>query len=169
MAERSADVIKRYVRDAVAAEKSFETQLQRFAKEVDNEPAKTVLQKHASETKQQHERLNDRLQNLEGSASGVRSFLPHIFGLGIKGVQDKRGRAPHELTITYAVANSMLAMYECLATMAEAAGDAETAELANEIQSEKRAMAQEIWNLLPAIALEAYKRVATARSINTTA
>jgi ferritin-like metal-binding protein YciE len=172
MAERSADAIKRYVADAITAEKSLETQLHRFAKEVNNETAKIIFEKHAGETKQQHERLTGRLHKLEGSVLSAKTLFPHIFGLGIKGHQlgsDKEERASHELTITYAVENSMIAMYECLATMAEAAGDAETAELVSSIQSEKRAMAQEIWKLLPAVALDAYMRVTPERSVKTTA
>ncbi len=172
MAERSADVIKRYVADAISAGKSFETQLHRFAKEVDNEAAKAVLQKHAAETKQQYERLTGRLNKLEGSVLSARSLLPHIFGLGVKANQlgsDKKERASHELTITYAVENSLIAMYECLETMAEAAGDAETAELAGSIQAEQRVMAQEVWNLVPGVALDAHKRVTPERSVKTTA
>ncbi len=172
MAERSADVIKRYVADAISAEKSFETQLHRFAKEVDNEAAKAVLQKHAGETKQQYERLTGRLNKLEGSVLSARSLLPQIFGLGVKGNQlgsDKKERASDELTITYAVENSLIAMYECLETMAAAAGDAETAELAGSIQAEQRVMAQEVWNLVPAVAQHTYKRVTGGRSAKTTA
>lgn len=172
MAERSADVIKRYVADAVAIEKSFETQLQRFAKEVDNEAAKAVLMEHAGKTKQQHERLTGRLNKLEGSVLSARSLLLNIFGLGVKGNQlgsDKRERASHELTITYAVENGLIAMYECLETMAEAAGDGDTAELAGSIQCERRAMAEEIWKLLPVVALDAHKREITSRSAKTTA
>lgn len=37
MAETAIDVIKRYLVDAIAAEKSFETQLDTFSKEGDNE------------------------------------------------------------------------------------------------------------------------------------
>jgi hypothetical protein len=51
MAETSADVIKRYLEDAIAAEKSFETQLQGFSKEGDNEAAKALFQQHALETR----------------------------------------------------------------------------------------------------------------------
>lgn len=172
MAERSVDVIKRYVADAIAAEKSFETQLHRFAKQVENEPAKAVLQKCAGKTKQHYERLTDRMHRLEGSVSVARSLLPYIFGLGIKGshlAPDKEERASHELATAYAVANSVVALYECLATMAEAAGDAETAELASSIQSEKRVMVREIWTLLPAVALETYTRTTGRRSAGTTA
>lgn len=166
MAEPSADVIKRYVADAVAIEKGFETQLHRFAKEMDNEAAKAVFQKHAAEAKQHHERLTARLHEMEGGAPVTRGFLPHIFGLGIKSNQlgsGKEERVTHEAAIAYSVENSLLAVYESLATMAEAAGDADTADLARGIQSETQTMAQEIWKLLPGLALDAHARVTASR------
>jgi ferritin-like metal-binding protein YciE len=172
LAELSADVIKRYVADVIAAEKSFEAQLQRFAKDADNETTKTVFNQYARETRQQHERLTDRLHSLEGIVPTPRGFLAFIFGLSLKSPQigaEKEGRTTQELMMAYAVTNSELATYECLATMAEAAGDAETAQLARTIQSQKGAMAQEIWNLLPASALDVYKRVTGSRSVKTTA
>lgn len=169
MAERSADLIKRYVADANAIEKSFETQLHRFAKEIDDEAVKVVFQKHAAEAKQQQERLTARLHEMEGGASGVRGFFPHIFGLGLKSGQlgsGKEERATHQLTIAYAVENSLLAVYESLATMAEAAGDADTADLARRIQSETQLMAQEVWKLLPGVALATHARATAGRLAN---
>jgi ferritin-like metal-binding protein YciE len=158
--------------DAISAEKSFEAQLQRFAKDVENEATKTVFTQYARETKQQYERLANRLHSLEGSAPGAKSFLAHVFGLNLKSAQvgaEKGERTTQELMMAYAVESSESAIYECLATMAEAAGDAETAQLARTIQSEKRVMAQETWKLLPASALDVYKRATGSRSVKTTA
>lgn len=169
MAESSADVIKRYVADAIAIEKSFETQLHRFAKEADNEAAKAVFQKHAAEARQHNERLTARLHEMEGGTPVSRGFLPHIFGLGLKSSQlgsGKPERAAHEATIAYSVENSLLAVYESLATMAEAAGDADTGDLARRIQSETQVMAQEIWKLLPGLALDAHARATASRLAN---
>ena len=81
MAETSVDAIKRYLVDAIAAEKSFETQLEGFAKEGDNAAAKSRFQQHALETKRQYERLTSRLEALGGSPSTAKSILAHIFGL----------------------------------------------------------------------------------------
>ena len=53
MSETSTDVIKRYLEDAVAAEKSFETQLQGFSQEGDDQAAKALFHHHALETKRQ--------------------------------------------------------------------------------------------------------------------
>jgi ferritin-like metal-binding protein YciE len=163
----SADVIKRYLQDAIAAERSFETQLQGFAKEGDDEAAKTAFHQHAIETRQQYERLTARLEALGGSTSAAKSFLAHLFGLSPKTAQighDKEERTTQNLMMAYAVENSEMAMYEALATVAEAAGDTETAALAREIQAEEKRTAERIWSLLPNAAVSAFRRVATQAS-----
>jgi ferritin-like metal-binding protein YciE len=171
MAETTNDVITRYLEDAIAAEKSFETQLQGFAKEGDNAAAKSAFQQHAVETKRQYERLSARLQALGGSASTAKSLLAHIFNLSPKAAQvghEKEERTTQNLMMAFAVENSELAMYESLATVADAAGDSETAALAREIQAEEKATADKVWKLLGPAALEAYTRLtgeaATTRS-----
>ena len=164
MAETSTDVIKRYLEDAIAAEKSFETQLQGFASEGDDPVAKAAFHQHALETKQQYERLTARLEALGGSTSGMKSFLAHVFGLSPKAAQlghEKEERTTQNLMMAYAVENSEMAMYEALATVAEAAGDAQTVALAREIQAQEEATAEKIWKLIPSSAVEAFERVIT--------
>jgi ferritin-like metal-binding protein YciE len=162
MAETSTDVIKRYLEDAIAAEHSFETQLQGFAKEGDDEAAKSAFHQHALETKQQYERLTARLEALGGSTSTAKSFLAHVFGLSPKTAQighEKEERTTQNLMMAYAVENSEIAMYESLITVAEAAGDTETAALARDIQSEEERAAEKVWSLLPNAAITAFRRV----------
>ena len=162
MAETSVEVVKRYLEDAIAAEKSFETQLQGFAKEGDNSAAKAAFQQHAAETKVQYERLTARLEALGGSPSGAKSLLANIFGLSPKAAQighEKEERTTQNLMMAFAVENSELAMYESLATVAEAAGDSETVSLARSIQQQEKETAEKVWKLLPSAALEAFERV----------
>jgi ferritin-like metal-binding protein YciE len=62
MAENDAvDVIRRYLEDAIAAEKSFETQLRGFSREGDNPMVQRLFAEHADETKFQYELLTRRL------------------------------------------------------------------------------------------------------------
>jgi ferritin-like metal-binding protein YciE len=162
MAETSTDVIKRYLEDAIAAENSFETQLQGFAKEGDNEVAKAAFHQHALETRTQIERLTTRLEALGGSTSTAKSVLAHIFNFTPKAAQighEKEERTTQNLMMAFAVENSECAMYESLAVVADASGDSETAELARSIQSQEMATAEKVWKLLPAAALEAYQRI----------
>lgn len=173
MAETSADVVKRYLEDAIAAEKSFETQLQEFAKEGDNEAAKSAFQQHAIETRDQYERLTSRLESLGGSPSTGKSLLAHIFGLSPKAASlghEKEERTTQNLIMAFAVENTEVAMYEALATVSEAAGDTETETLARSIQREEKATAEKVWALLPGAALNAYRQLALdAGSAATTA
>lgn len=162
MAESSTDVVKRYLADAIAAEKSFETQLQGFANEGDDAAVKQTFHQHALETKTQYERLTARLESLGGSTSTVKSLLAHIFGLSPKAAQighEEEERTTQNLMMAFAVENSELAMYEALATVAEAAGDSETVSLARSIQQQEKATADKIWQLLPRAATEAYNRL----------
>lgn len=162
MAETSIDVIKRYLEDAIAAERSFEPQLQGFANDGDDPAAKAAFHQHALETRQQHERLTSRLEALGGSPSGAKSLLAHIFGLSPKTAQighDKEERTTQNLMMAYAVENSEIAMYESLAAVAEAAGDTQTADLARSIQAEEKTTAEKIWKLIPSAAIAAFQRV----------
>ena len=162
MAETSVDVIKRYLEDAIAAEKNFESQLQGFAKEGDDQAAQAAFNQHAIETRQQYERLTSRLQALGGSPSAGKSLLAHIFGFTPKTAQighEKEERVTQNLMMAFAVENSEIAMYEALAVTAEAAGDTETAQLARSIQAEEKLTAEKVWSLLPTAAVQAFYRV----------
>jgi ferritin-like metal-binding protein YciE len=175
MARTSDDVIRRYLEDAIAAEKSFETQLQGFAEEGDDEEVEAVFAIHAAETRRQYDRLTARLEELGGSPSTTKSFLAHVFGLAPKPVQ--MGHAPEERTtqnliIAFTVENSECAMYEALAAAAEAAGDTATETLAREIQAEEKKTAEKIWHFLSSrakIAFNLLTAMETDPSVNTRA
>ncbi len=165
MAETSTDVIKRYLEDAIAAEKSFETQLQGFAGEGDDSAAKALFHQHAIETKQQYERLTARLEALGGSTSGVKSLLAHVFGLSPKAAQlghEKQERTTQNLIMAYAVENSEVAMYEALIATAEASGDGQTEALARDIQAQEQATAEKVWKLIPSSAVRAFEHLTGA-------
>jgi len=171
MAETSVDVIKRYLEDAIAAEKSFETQLQGFSKEGDDPVAQSLFQQHAAETRRQYERLTARLEALGGSPSGAKSLLAHIFGLTPKTAQighEKEERTTQNLMMAFAVESSEMAMYEALATVATAAGDTVTANLAREIQTEEKTTAEKVWNQIASSAQQAYTRITTAAAATDT-
>jgi ferritin-like metal-binding protein YciE len=151
MPETSTSVIRRYLEDAIAAERSFETQLRAFAKEADDDEVMTAFAAHADETKLQLERLTARLDNLGGSPSTAKSFLAHLFALTPKTAQighQQEERTTQNLIIAYTVESSENAMYEALQAVAEAAGDVETQRLAQQIQREEQAAAAKFWGFL---------------------
>ncbi len=156
------DVMRRYLSDAIAAEKSFETQLRTFAKDTDQGPAQMVFTQHADETKRQHERLTERLEALGGSTSTVKSFLAHLFSIAPKAAQfghDEAEKGTQDLIAAYAVENSEIAMYEALAVSAAACGDSETERLARAIQEEERQARDKVWNLIAPSAQDSFGKV----------
>ncbi len=159
MAETSTDVIRRYLEDAIAAEKSFETQLSGFANEGDDEEVKLLFQAHAAETRTQYERLADRLQQLGGTASTGKSILAHLFNLSPRSAQtghDPEERTVQNLMMAFTAESSECVMYEGLAAAAEAAGDTSTETLVREIQAQVRQAADRIWHLIPSRAKIAF-------------
>jgi ferritin-like metal-binding protein YciE len=149
----SSELIRRYLQDAIASEKAFESQLRGMAEGGDNPQVREIFESHAEETRGQHNRLVSRLQVLGESPSTAKSIMAHLFGaipkVGHIG-QRKEERSIQNLILAYAIEQSEVAAYEALKVAAEAVGDIPTANLAEEIQREEQMAAQRIWNLLPA-------------------
>jgi ferritin-like metal-binding protein YciE len=156
------DAIRRYLQDAIAAEKSFETQLRTFAKETDQGTAKTLFEQHADETRRQHELLTARLEALGGSTSGMKTFFAGLFGNAPKIGQighDEAEKGTQDLIAAFAVEHAEIAMYEAMAVSAAAAGDTETERLARQIQMEERQAASKIWDILGLSARDSFLKV----------
>ena len=152
VAETSGSLIKRYIEDAIAAEKSFETRLRGFAEEGDDAEVQAAFLTHAEETRVHHERLAARLQTLGGTTSAVKSFLDQLFSFTPKSTQIGRSQEEQlvqNLIVAFAVEKSECAMYEALATAAVAAGDAVTEELARGIQAQESETADKLWRFIP--------------------
>lgn len=160
--QTTQDVIRRYLQDAIAAEKSFETQLRTFGQDTDQASVRQVFEQHADETRRQHERLTARLEEMGGSTSGVKTFFANLFGAMPKLAQmghDEAEKGTQNLIAAFAVENSEVAMYEAMASAAAAAGDMQTETLAREIQQEERNAAQLVWNLIDASSRDAFYKV----------
>lgn len=168
MAESPKETIIRYLQDAIAAERSFESQLEGFSKEGDNETAKSLFAQHARETRSQHERLTQRLEALGASPSTTKSVLAHMFGLAPKSASighEKEERTSQNLMIAYAVESAECAMYEALANSAAVSGDTATETLARTIQTEEKQTADKVWSLIPTVSRDAFQRVATSGDV----
>jgi ferritin-like metal-binding protein YciE len=155
-------VLVRYLEDAIAAEKSFETQLVGFSEEVEDASVKALFRDHAEETKDQYTRLTQRLEELGGSASVMKSFLAHMFNFAPKIAQighDKYERQTQDLMMAYAVENAEVAMYESLAQASQLAGDTRTENLARQIQQQERLTAEKVWKQVAPAARRAMQAV----------
>jgi ferritin-like metal-binding protein YciE len=160
VAESSGSLVKRYIEDAITAEKSFETRLRGFAEEGDDAEVQAAFLTHAEETRVQHERLSARLQTLgSGTSSAVKTFLDQLFSFTPKATQIGRSREERvvqNLIVAFAMEKSECAMYEALATVAAAAGDAATEELARDIQAQESETADKLWRFIPSRAKIAF-------------
>src|ERR1700742_4690584 len=94
MPETSDEVIKRYLEDAIAAERSVESQLRTYVKEGQDEEVQAAFAAHADVTKSHADRLNARLESLGGSSSATKDFLAHLTAMAPKAEQI--GRAEEE-------------------------------------------------------------------------
>lgn len=147
----AADILRSYLEDLIAAEKTFETQLIAFSKEGDYEPAQNAFAEHARETREQYERLTARLEAMGGSTSTLKGMMAKIFGAGPKVAQ--AGHEPSELVtqnlmMAHAVETAEMAMYEVFSTVAADAGDRETETLAQEIQKQEKETAEKVWKMV---------------------
>ena len=145
------DIIKRYLKDAIAAENSFESQLRGFAEEGDDMVVRQLFSQHAEETRTQIDRLTARLRDLGDSPSAMKSAMAHLFNFAPKAASmghDEAERQTQNLMMAYAVENSEVAMYESMATVAEAIGDHTTATLARTIQKEEQQTAEKVWSMI---------------------
>jgi ferritin-like metal-binding protein YciE len=153
--EKAVRFIKSHLEDAIAAEKSFETQLRGFASEGSSDQIHSLFLQHANETRAQYERLTRRLTELAGEPSEAKSFLAHLVGLSPKLAQlghDTVDRVTQNLMLAYAV---------------EAAGAQDTADLARSIQAEERETAEKVWRLISPWALTAFRKLAGAEQLTT--
>jgi ferritin-like metal-binding protein YciE len=150
--ETGIDLIRRYLEDAIAAERSVETRLRSFAQEGDDADVQAAFLTHADETRIQSERLTERLQTLGGGSSAIKSFFADLFELAPKTVQLGDGqeqRVAQNLMTAFAIEKSECAMYEALASVAAAAGDSLTESLARDIQAQDTASAEKFWRFIP--------------------
>jgi len=161
------NLIIRYLENAIASEKSFETQLEGFANNAAFEPARTAFATHATETREQYEQLTRRVHGLGGEPSALKSALAHMFNAAPKIAQtgySAEERTVQDLMMAFAVENAEVAMYEAMVIAAEAFGDPETASLAREIQSQERATAEKVWQLIAPLSREAFLRTEAGSS-----
>jgi ferritin-like metal-binding protein YciE len=158
------DLLQTYLEDAIAAEKSFETQLRGFSKEAQDATVGQMFEQHAAETKDQYLQLTSRLEQLGGSTSALKSFLAHLFNFAPKIAQighDDQEKQTQDLMMAFAVENAEIAMYESLAEVSRVAGDSQTEALALQIQKQERSTADKVWAQIAPAARRAMETVRT--------
>ena len=160
--EQEKEVIVRYLEDVEAAERNFEHALSSFGMTGEQNAVKSLMSQASGRARTQHERLEARLRALGGEPSTAKSILAHT--LAFTPTLAQIGHEPAEkntqhLIVVIGAAAAEMAMYESLASVASAAGDAETERLARELQAEERDDYEKAWTLLRPSAQAAFETV----------
>jgi ferritin-like metal-binding protein YciE len=154
MSETSSEVLKRYLHDALGAEKSLASHFRDLAEQGEYREATDVFRECEATALNHAERLTARLDSM-GELPARISSLFRIFRLGEKTEQIDFGPTEdvtQNLLLTYTAVHSEIAMYEVLRMIAEAAGDSETGSLVFSLQDDEKRAAEKIWLLFSAAA-----------------
>jgi ferritin-like metal-binding protein YciE len=162
---KGVDLVRRYLENAVVAEQNLESQLRGFASEGDDDDVKAAFGLHADEAGKRHRRLMARLEEIGGSSAAAKPASVTIFG-----VSPKAGHAEHvaeerivkNLIDAYAMQAGGSALCQVLSTVAQAAGDKVTADLARTIQAEESRTSQGIWHFIRTRSIIAYNMLTIA-------
>jgi ferritin-like metal-binding protein YciE len=162
LAELSPDDIEEtlnsYLADAHAIEKQAISLLEGGPKIVGDGAVASLFEQHLEETRDQQERVNDRLEARGSSPSTIKDVGMRLGGFNIGGFFGAQPDTPAKLTgFAFAFEHLEIAAYEQLSRVAERASDHETVELARSILDEERAMAARLaeqWDTAVDSALE---------------
>lgn len=148
-----AQIVK-YLTDVHSTEENAISQLRTGADAVEDPRLATVLRDHLAET-EQHERLiRQRLEQLDASPSGLKDAaqkgVAAVTGAIAGAAPDTTGKIAIQ---AYSFEHLEIASYRMLRTVADRAGDHETARIAERILHEEEAAAEKLDGLIEGAAL----------------
>jgi ferritin-like metal-binding protein YciE len=161
MSETSPEVVKRYLHDALAAEKSLAAHFKEFVQEGDYREAIEIFRECEATALNHSQRLSARLDSMGEMPSRISSLF-RIFRLGEKAEQIDFGASEditQKLLLAYTVTHGEIAMYEVLAMVGEAAGDTEAQSIALLFQQDEKVVAEKIWRLFAAASQREFKNL----------
>ncbi len=161
MEERNQDRILRYLQDAIAAERNFESALKSFSQAGDEKAVQRLMDWLSKRATTQGQRLTALLESRGGSPSPSKAALARMLTLGPLSAPAGRPRAEkntQHLIVTLATAAGEMAMYQALASVAEQAGDQQVLALARSLQSEEEEDYGRLKTLLPPVARGAFQK-----------
>jgi hypothetical protein len=162
------EVIAQYLNQAIAAERSFESQFRSCAKDGDDLEVQTFFAASAERASLNAHALGARLSALNATEHGSSRILDDLLAMAPKLSQTghiAEERIAQNLMQGFALSKSACAMYLALESAARAAGDEQTAELARRLGSEAEVAAGQFWHFLPSRSKIAYN-VCTAGEID---
>lgn len=160
--ENPQERLLRYLDDAWAVEKALVSALKDMANDANDPTVQALFQEHSVMTHQQEEDLEARIRALGGEPSGSKGFMNQMMAKVtdmMNSAHDDYDKTTQDLMKSYATENFEMAMYESLASYANAVGDTETAALAERIFQQEKQTAERVW---------AQIAPASARAVNAT-
>ena len=154
----------RYLDDARAAELGIAEVLDAYSKEVRNEVARCSFEEHLITTRAQALQLDKRLRELGASpAADIPYFnkIMNMLGETIHSAGDECDKATQDVIKAYATEHLEIGIFAAIATYAEAHGDLESAQMAEEMIVEQQRAADRFRRCIPECAAETYREAAT--------
>jgi ferritin-like metal-binding protein YciE len=142
------EIIVTCLQHAIATGTGVQAQLDEVSRQGANASIQSLFTAHARETRMQVIQLTARLESLGGTPSPMRNVAGRLLAMAPAVVeigQDAADRQTQSLIHAFATENGEIALYESLAELATAAGDAPTAQLARVIQKQQRETAERLW------------------------
>jgi len=134
-----------YLADAHAIEKQAARLLESAAEMVEDEGLAATLRAHLAETREHERRVAERLDARGAGPSALKDAALRLGALDIGGFFGAQPDTTAKLSgFAYAFEHLEIAAYELLKRIAERAGDAQTASVAESILAEERAAARAI-------------------------
>ena len=161
--EQPQNRLIRYLDDARAAEEGIADVLDSYSKEVRNDLAKCTFADHFITTKDQALRLEKRLRELGGTPTAAVPFfnkIMNMLGETIHSSGDEFDKATQDAIKAYTTEHLEIGIFAALATYAEAHGDLETAQMAEEMIVEQQRAADRFRRCIPECAAETYRQAA---------
>ena len=161
-----------YVEDAHALEEGVVDNFDSMIGTFSDLELEDLLQRHRNVSRRHVERLKQRLVQLD-RGTPVRKRIEGMALALMKGVSDVlRTDAPGKVgRDAYLLAHTQVAAYELLSRLAEAAGDAQTAELARTHLAEDKACADELaqnWDAFFELTLAGWRESSPSSTATTT-
>lgn len=156
MAENAKERIIRYLTDAHASEVGSLHSLKDIAAETTDASLRTTVEEHAVQTQSQADRIEARLNALGGKTNSAKGVMNTVLGKGsdLSNVfHDHEDKQTQDVVKAYALEHFEVGMYTSLHAYAEAVGDYETAQLAQQILSEEQLAGERLLRSIPQLAV----------------
>jgi rubrerythrin len=150
-------ILNRYMEDAIAAERGMQSQLESFASDGDDDDVKALFAEGARQAQSNADELTARIAGENPSA------IKSAAGAAVSGLQRtaeflhiQEERTVQHLIAAYSMEMSATGMYLALESVAKAANDIRTSQLAADAGLSASQLAAKLFHLIPTRSIIAY-------------